>query len=178
MGEGALGTGWLGHWLNFLPEKVDGGRRLSSGMQFLPQPFLGSVSGFGRLCSQAPGLAQDGRTCSETTLCSSPSRHERAKEETINDEELTGPSQLPQPDHSASFLPHTSPSNTADVSSFSCQAMSTSLPPYFFKTCGLAPAHLHSTQAALSKGPMTSVLSGPVPTSQTSFLLVSLWILQ
>lgn len=80
MGERALGTGWLGHWLNFLPEKADGGRRLSSGMQFLPQPFLGSASGFGRLCGQAPGLAQDGRTCSETTLCSSLCPTEQTRE--------------------------------------------------------------------------------------------------
>lgn len=148
---------------------------------FFPNPSLAVYLALGGSAVRPRDLPRMGGPAQRPRcahLCAPPSRHERAKEETTNDEELTGPSQLPQPDHSASFLPHTSPSNTADVSSFSCQAMSTSLPPYFFKTCGLAPAHLHSTQAALSKGPMTSVLSGPVPTSQTSFLLVSLWILQ
>ena len=37
-----------------------------------------------------------------------------------------------------------------------------SLPPYIFKPCDLAPAHLLSTQAACSKGSVTSLLSDPM----------------
>lgn len=86
-----------------------------------------------------------------------------------------GPASYPSPTILPHFFPILPPRTLLMSQTFLARLC---LPPYFFKTCSLAAAHLHSTQAALSKGPMTSVLSDPVPTSQTSFLLVSLWILQ